>query len=289
MSWRNVVVTKHSKISTKLRHLLIMTDDDSYQIPLSDIGNIVIDTTRAVITTHAVAECMERKIKIIFCDSRGIPIGETIPYAVQSNRVPNIRKQLDWDLQRKDLLWQRIVQEKISHQAKLLHEIECVEWESILDLSRNVKAGDPDNREAVAAHMYFPRVFTYDFTRSDEAHPVNALLNYGYSILLSETCRQISVAGYLTEIGVHHESDKNPYNLASDLMEPFRPFVDKAVYHMGQKELTPQTKVILVSLLLEEVPELHGKLSRAIECYVQDCLRYLACEDDELPYLGFCG
>ncbi|TCD54451.1 type II CRISPR-associated endonuclease Cas1 [Alloscardovia theropitheci] len=286
MSWRNVVVTKHSKVSTKLNHLVIQTDEDSFQIPLSDIGNIIIDTTRAVITTHAVSECMEKKIKIIFCDSRGIPIGETVPYAVQTNRVPNIRRQLNWDKERRDILWQRIVQEKIAHQAQVLEEIECPDWKDVYSLANAVQVGDPDNREAVAAHMYFPRLFTYEFTRSDESHPINALLNYGYAILLSETCRQVSLAGYLTEIGVHHESDKNPYNLASDLMEPFRPYVDKAIGSMELKELNPQTKIELVSLLLGEIPELHGKLSRVIECFVQDCLRYLA-GDEKVPQLGY--
>lgn len=286
MSWRNVVITKHSKISTKLNHLVILTDDDSYQIPLADINNVIIDTTRAAITTHAVAECMEKKIKIIFCDSRGIPVGETVPYAVHTNRVSNIRKQFSWESKTRDLLWQRITQEKIAHQAKLLQAVGCEDWQNIYTLAENVKPGDPDNREAVAAHMYFPRLFSYDFTRSDDSHPVNALLNYGYTILLSETCRQISLAGYLTEIGVHHENDKNPYNLASDLMEPFRPFVDKAIYGLENQELNPQTKVQLASLLLQEVPELHEKLSNAIGTFVQGSLRYLA-GSEKLPKLGY--
>ncbi|MFC0265042.1 type II CRISPR-associated endonuclease Cas1 [Alloscardovia macacae] len=287
MSWRNVFVSKHSKISTKMNHLVILTDDDSYQIPLSDIGNVIIDTTRAAITTYAVAECMEKKIKIVFCDARGIPVGETVPYAVHGNRVVNIRTQMNWQKSKRDTLWRTIVQEKIAHQAILLKDIECADWGSVYALAEEVQEGDPKNKEAVAAHMYFPRIFTYEFTRSDSSHPINAMLNYGYAVLLSETCRHISALGYLTEIGVHHESEKNPYNLASDLMEPFRPFVDRAVYGMDVKELNPKTKVELVNLLLEEEPGLPGKLSRSIECFVQSCLRYLAEENCALPSLGF--
>lgn len=286
MAWRNIVITKHSKISAKMNHLVILTDDDSFQLPLDDVAIIVVETTRAVITTHAMSECLARNIKLIFCDSKGSPIGESLPYKINTNRVANIRKQFQWDQKLKDMLWQRIVQEKITHQAYVLSEIDCEDAEAVRKLASVVTAGDMDNREAVAAHMYFPRLFTYEFVRGDDSNPVNALLNYGYSIILSETCRQVAQYGYLSELGIHHDNDKNPFNLACDLMEPFRPYADKRIYELEEKELNPETKVKLVELLRDEIPEQNTNLSHLIELYVRDSLRYLD-GSGKLPELGF--
>lgn len=286
MAWRNVVITKHCKISAKMNLLTVQTDEDSYQFPLSDIDILLVATTRAAITTHAVSECMKRNIKIVFCDEKGLPIGETISYVSTKNRVANIRSQFNWEQGMKGELWRVIVQEKIAHQALVLKKFDCSDADRIMSIADTVKPGDLDNREAVVAHMYFPRLFSYDFVREDDTNPINGLLNYGYSIILSEVARQVSQYGYLNEIGIHHDNDKNPFNLACDLMEPFRPFVDAKVYTIENQELSPENKRFLIELLREEIPELSGSLSRIIEIFVRDSLRYLS-NGSNLPILGF--
>lgn len=291
MAWRNVVVTKHCKISVKLKSLIVQTDDDVVQIPLDDIGLLLIATTHAVITSNAMAVLLKRDIKIIFCDDKHLPVGETNPYKTDVSRRCCIDRQIGWSTERKGLLWQQIVREKIAHQAAVLEEsCACIDVEKIRALASDVKVDDSDNREAVASHMYFPRLFTYEFIRSDEKNVKNSLLDYGYAVVMSEVARKIAEIGYLTEFGIHHDSERNPFNLACDFMEPFRPFVDRKVYEMGDCALDPRTKVELVRLLRVDLPSFGTTMTQLINVFVRDSFRYLSGED-RLPELGFyqCG
>lgn len=288
MAWRNVVVTKHCKISTKMKLLVVQTDDDIIQIPIDDIGIVMIATTQAVITTNAMAMLLKKDAKVIFCDDRHMPIGETNPYETESSRRSCIVRQMSWKEDRKALLWQRVVQEKIAHQVAVLRKnCECPDIEKMEGLVSAVCPGDPDNREAVAAHMYFPRLFTYEFVRSNDDNEINGLLNYGYAVLLSEVSRKIAEIGYLTEFGIHHDSEKNPFNLACDLMEPFRPFVDEKVFEMEERSLDSAAKDELVRLMRIDLPDFGTTLTQLINVFVRDALRYLS-EGDCLPTLGFC-
>ena len=120
MAWRNVVITKHCKISTKLKLLVVQTDDDVYQFPLDDLGTVMISTTQAVVTANAMANLLKRDVKVIFCDEKHLPIGETNPYETESSRRSCIIQQMCWLEERRNILWQRIVQEKIAHQMQVL-------------------------------------------------------------------------------------------------------------------------------------------------------------------------
>lgn len=291
MAWRNVVVTQHCKISTKMKLLVIQTDDDVCQLPVDDIGTLMIETTRAVITTCAIADLLKRDVKIVFCDDKHLPIGETSPYETESSRRAYIIQQMRWDETRKDLLWQHIVREKIAHQVAVLEKnCDSPDLEKMKALVADVKPGDPDNREAVAAHMYFPRLFTYEFIRSDEENEINGILDYGYAIILSEVARKITEIGYLTEFGIHHDNEKNPFNLACDLMEPFRPFMDERVFQLGAEYLDSKIKNELMRFMRSDMPELGTTITQLINVFVRDALRYLSGEEC-LPELGFvqCG
>lgn len=288
MAWRNVVVTKHCKISTKMKLLVVQTDDDIIQIPIDDIGIVMIATTQAVITANAMAMLLKKDVKVVFCDDRHMPIGETNPYETEFSRRSCIVRQMSWKEDRKALLWQRVVQEKIAHQVAVLRKnCACPDIEKMEGLVSAVCPGDPDNREAVAAHMYFPRLFTYEFVRSNDDNEINGLLNYGYAVLLSEVSRKIAEIGYLTEFGIHHDSEKNPFNLACDLMEPFRPFVDEKVFEMEERSLDSAAKDELVRLMRIDLPDFGTALTQLINVFVRDALRYLS-EGDCLPTLGFC-
>ena len=134
----------------------------------------------------------------------------------------------------------------------------------------DVKPGDSDNREAVAAHMYFPRLFTYEFVRSDEENGINGILDYGYAIILSEVARKITEIGYLTEFGIHHDNEKNPFNLACDLMEPFRPFMDERVFQLGAEHLDSKVKLDLMRFMRSDVPELGTTITQLISVFARD-------------------
>lgn len=142
MTWRNVVITKHCKISTKLKLLVVQTDDDVYQFPLDDLGTVMISTTQAVVTANAMANLLKRDVKVIFCDEKHLPIGETNPYETESSRRSCIIQQMCWLEERRNILWQRIVQEKIAHQMQVLERCcPCPDVEKIGTLAADVKSG----------------------------------------------------------------------------------------------------------------------------------------------------
>lgn len=248
MSFRTVVVTKHSKISYKMNQLVIQTDSDLHQIPVDDITVLLIETTQAVVTGYAMMELLRHNVKVIFSDEKGIPVGEVNGYFGNKSRNANIQNQIIWPLERKQQLWQHITHHKLAGQQAHLQEYQ-INADAFDDLIANIEIGDATNREAVGARLYFQRLFGSDFTRKNDAHPLNAKLNYGYQILLAAMAREIRAAGYLTEIGIHHDNMANEFNLASDLIEPFRPVVDQIVKRYEQAEFDLNMKLELVGAL----------------------------------------
>ena len=277
MGWRNVIITQHSKLSYSSNMMVVHTRDGINQIPVSDINILVVLTTQAVITSALIAELAKKQTKVIFVDEKQEPICETENYYSTNCYPEKLIKQFNWEEDRKQILWTKIVAAKIQNQMNVLRiyglptdEIE----KDFLELELN----DASNREATTARKYFTELFGKDFKRREGSKALNAALNYGYSILLSAVNRKITMDGNRTYMGVHHSSEHNPFNLGSDLMEPFRPFVDYWLYdHKNIKEFTPDIKYGLVELLSLRIIYNGDRmiLGNAINQYVHDCLRYL--------------
>ncbi|GAF40171.1 CRISPR-associated protein Cas1 [Agrilactobacillus composti DSM 18527 = JCM 14202] len=284
MAFRTVVITQHCKINYQLNHLKVRTEDNIAQIPVNDISVLLIATTQAVITGYCIAELLKENVKVIFCDDHGIPVGEINGYFGNKLRNRCIAKQVHWDSKRTESLWQLIVQRKIENQGSLLSDL-ALNDTGFAELQATVAPGDSHNREAVAAKMYFPRLFGATFTRQDGANLINAHLNYGYQIFMAALAREIHSAGYLTEIGIHHVSSENEFNLASDLMEIFRPLVDRQVYEQRDKPLEREQKLALVDLL-NDVVRINGHQStvtNAMGEVTRQALDYLSGKRVELP------
>ena len=224
MAWRHLVITQPSKLSYKNNQLLIQINADTQQLPLSDIHTIVVSTTRAVVTTYLLQKIIENNIKIIFCDQNHDPCAELDGFYQNVNRNQNIQKQFEWSQEIKDILWDAIVRAKLIGEAIHFKSVNG-EADDLVNEINKIEFADTSNREAVVAKKYFVGLFGKDFTRQQD-NDINAALNYGYSILLSCFNREVVGQGYLTQLGIHHSSVKNDFNLSSDLMEPFRPFVD---------------------------------------------------------------
>ncbi|CAK1249328.1 type II CRISPR-associated endonuclease Cas1 [Fructobacillus fructosus] len=289
MAWRTVFVNEHAKINYKMNDINIQTKEGGTRIPIDDIRVLILGNTRTVITSYAVNELQKKNVKIINCDEKGMPVGEFLSYCDNTKQNINIWKQFDWAENRKNLLWQKIVQTKIFNQHQALGEKVIANYGKLKEIGLEVKEADEDNREGQAARLYFPRIFDKDFVRSNDSLKANAHLNYGYSILLSAVSREIVAAGFLTQIGVHHQSQTNPFNLASDLMEPFRPYVDRIVKWQRDSPLTLEHKLNLVSVLNEEITmnSKRYELAQAVQKHVQECLKYLCSDDSELPEMDF--
>ena len=284
MGWRSVIITQHAKLTYSMQMMIVQTRDGINQIPIEDVNLLLVSTTQAVITSALISKLAQNQTKVIFVDEKGNPIVETAVYYPGTRNMAKLTQQFNWDDHLKELLWTRIVSQKIKNQIAVLanYHLNKDEVQSELD---QLEINDESNREAIAARKYFMLLFDKDFVRRDTS-AINAALDYGYAILLSSFNREIAMNGYLTYFGIHHCSQENQFNLASDLMEPFRPFIDYWVKaHERIKELTPDIKYGLVELLSLEI-KFNGKktlLTNAIAVYVRECLKFLSGDSKELP------
>lgn len=279
MGWRSVVITQHAKLTYSMNMMIVQTRDGINQIPISDINILLVSTSQAVITSALISKLAENHSKVIFVDDKYQPVTETVDYYPNNRNIKKLNDQFNWNVQRTSLLWTKIVTAKIKNQIQVLtnYRIDSSDVQNELD---KLELNDPTNREAAAARKYFIKMFGKNFVRRNN-NVINAALDYGYSILLSSFNREIAVNGYLTYLGIHHHSAENQFNLGSDLMEPFRPFVDYWVKaHENIQNFTPDIKYGLVELLSLEII-FNGKktiLSNAIAEYVRSCLKYLSGE-----------
>jgi CRISPR-associated protein Cas1 len=252
MSWRTVVVSRSAKLDYQMGYMVVR-QEETIRIFLNEINTVIIETTAVSITGTLMCELVKNKIKVIFCDEKRNPSSELMPYYGSHDTSAKIRNQITWSSDIKAVVWTEIVTEKIKKQMELLNKInknqEAALLQSYID---DIQYGDSSNREGHAAKVYFNAMFGKDFTRTSDCN-VNAALNYGYSIILSSFTREIVANGYITQIGLFHDNMFNQFNLASDLMEPFRPIVDELVFNMELHDFEKSEKMEIVNLLNKQV------------------------------------
>ena len=285
MSFRTVVITKQSKISYKNRFLVVKQNNDEKYIHLSEIDTIIVDSISVSISAYLLKELSDNKINIIFCDEKHNPFGELSSFYSRHNTSKKIKEQFEWKKTRKEELWSKIVQNKIINQANLLKKIRCKKYELMLSYVAEVTLGDKTNREGHAAKVYFNELFGKNFSRNDNNN-INAALNYGYAVLLSTINKEIISNGYLTQIGIHHKNEFNPFNLTCDLMEPFRIVIDRFVYYNQDRVFNTEYKMDMVNIFNNNYLYLEKRytLKDIIKMYVKNTLD--AMEDIE-KYKGF--
>lgn len=282
MSWRVVVISKRAKLDYQLGYLVVRNESVT-KIHLGEISTLLIESTAVSITTSLLAELTKKKIKVIFCDKKRNPSSELVGYYGSHDTSSKVRNQIQWSRNSKDTVWTEIVTEKIRKQKKLL-EYQGKEESKLLDsYLQEIKWNDETNREGHAAKVYFNALFGLDFTRTTDCS-VNSALNYGYSIILSAFTREITANGYITQLGLFHDNMFNQFNLASDLMEPFRVLVDKEVLEMKFEEFEVDEKRRLVNILNHEVV-IDGKVqyvNNAVKIYCKSVFDALNENDSSL-------
>ena len=228
-------------------------------IPIEDIGVVVLDNRRITITTSLISALLNNNAAIVSCDEKCMPAGLILPLQANSIQSERFRDQLSASLPLKKRLWQQTVMSKIRNQAAILQYITGVEARNMLSWASKVKSGDSDNLEARAAAFYWKNLFPDydDFTR-DRYNPYpNNLLNYGYAILRAIIARSLVGTGLLPTLGIHHHNRYNAYCLADDIMEPYRPYVDKLVIDIVAEnsalELNKEVKSKLLSIPVLDV------------------------------------
>ena len=201
--------------------------------PIEDIGVVVLDHKQITITSGALEALLENNCAIITCDSKSMPIGLMLPLYGNTTQNERFRQQLDASLPLMKQLWQQTIKAKIENQAVVLKEYSDVETKCMNVWAADVKSGDSNNLEARAAAYYWKNLFQIEgFTRDRDGIPPNNLLNYGYAILRAVVARGLVVSGLLPTLGIHHHNRYNAYCLADDVMEPYRPYVDRLVCGM---------------------------------------------------------
>ena len=268
MSWRTVIISNQAKLDYKMG-LMVVRGEETKRILLDEIAILVIENPAVSLTGCLIEALIDKKVKVIFCDSKRSPTAELIPHHGSHDSTAKIRVQAAWSDEVKAVIWREIITEKIRKQAAFLYETgKEKESELIESYIGNVELLDATNREGHAAKVYFNALFGMDFTRSAD-NAVNASLNYGYSLILSAFNREVSANGYLTQLGIFHNNMFNQFNLASDLMEPFRILVDRIVVKNKPEKFEREEKLDYIYMLEDEVL-IDGKyqyVSNAIKIY----------------------
>lgn len=269
MSWRTVIISRSAKLDYQMGYMIVRQDAVT-KIHISEIHTVIIESTAVSLTAALLAELTDHKVKVIFCDSKRNPSSELLPYYGSHDTSRKVRNQIVWDNDIKTAVWTEIVSEKIRNQMLVLETYNKPESELLYQYLNELEFGDSTNREGHAAKVYFNALFGKDFSRSSDC-VINAALNYGYSIILSSFTREIALNGYITQLGLFHDNMFNPFNLASDLMEPFRALVDRCVLKMRPVIFEKTEKLTLVDIVNSEV-SINGRkevVSNAIKIYTK--------------------
>lgn len=276
MSFRTVFIESPCRLSYESGYLLVRKEDDTAKIHLSEISSIVLQTRRVYISAYLMGELAKFKISLVVSDEKCNPVGQYLPLYGAHNVSKRVMEQMEWGEPIKKRVWQRVVRDKIRLQSEFLLERECPEGKILQGIVPEVRSGDTTNREAQAARIYFRALFGNSFSRDIECS-VNAALDYGYAILLSMVNREVVSRGFLTQSGICHRSEYNQFNFACDLMEPFRPAVDKLVIDCVASEFDSDVRRILGDLANVGVSYRDGsyRLISVVSLYVQDCLNAL--------------
>lgn len=256
------------EISTDNRHLSTEHGFLIIEENKKEIGRIALDTIEAVIvyahgitySNNVLVKLAEQKSPLVICSQNFLPTSILIPIDGNYTQASIMDAQIEATEPTKKRLWQQITKTKLLQQASVLEHL-GKPYKFLQELSKEVKSGDPENKEGEGARKYFPLLFGKDFIRDRDAKGINLLLNYGYIILRSSVARSIIASGLHPTLGLHHKNQYNAFRLADDLIEPFRPLVDMVVYNLIQQqktELNKETKSKLVNILSQNMPALIG-------------------------------
>ncbi len=254
MGYRSIVISSSVRLSVKNEQLVI-EGENSGTVPVEDIRTLMIESRTATVTAYTLSALSAAGVCVYLCDEKHLPCAVLQPLGQYSRQRKQLLLQLEQGKPHLKRMWQDIVVAKIKNQAKCLElcGVDAEYYQKVVRLASAVQSGDPTNAEGQAAALYFPYLFGRGFSRGADTE-VNAALNYGYAIMRGYIARVLANYGFEPCLGIHHHSELNSYNLADDLIEPFRPLVDLFVFQtFSNEELTPQRKRELCNILNYEM------------------------------------
>lgn len=287
MAFRTVVIKNRCKLEYSLNYLVCRGDFEK-KILIDEIETLIIQNIGVSLTCALLSALIDKKVKVIFCDAKSNPQFELTPYYNNYCTYKKIMNQINFNNEFKDIMWSRIIYEKINNEYRLLKKVNNPSSEKLKKYLSEIEDGDKTNREGHAAKVYFNSLFNNTFFRDDDKNPINKYLNYGYSILVSSINREIKSFGYLTELGIHHKGETNSFNLSYDFIEPLRTLIDS--YVVLNKVNDSNYKDTFIKMLSSQVLW-KGKvtyLDNAIHLYVQGLLNCLSTNDiSEISFIEY--
>ncbi len=292
MSWRILQITKPCTLKIKNKQLLyVPQEEEEISFPLEDISVLILENRQITMHNILLAELAEHGICLFSCDESHMPCGAYFPFLsyYQSSHMAKLQMEMRKPLQNR--LWQELVRVKIQNQALCLKILQRQGIEKLFAYSKKVVSGDKGNIEAAAANHYFKMLFS-SFSRKNDEDLRNIFLNYGYAILRACIARSLVGVGLLPCFGLHHANMFNAYNLADDIIEPYRPFVDFSVYKLFQENsienINTQYKNQLARVLTKQImiEESEVTVLKAIEYTCQSLAKSIKLKKNvlALPY-----
>lgn len=279
MVWRSVVISQPAKL--KREHFsLVIEQAQSARVPFEDIAVIVLNNREITLTHPVLSACAEYGIALYSTGDNHQPNGVFLPFLSHSRATRMMRLQLGIDKPQTKRAWAEVIKVKISNQAACLLLAKCGDVGRLQSYASRVRSGDTENMEAQASSYYFPQLFDKGFYRAKDCW-VNAALDYGYAIIRGAIARALVAHGFQPNIGLFHRSEQNAFNLADDMIEPYRALVDLHVFNAINPhadplaELKPTDKTALVALLNADVKMPRGNMSvlASIEQVTESLLR----------------
>lgn len=284
MGFRQIYIEETAELSLHNDNIKIEKNDKSFLLPISDIDLIFVENPRVVFTARLVTQLSKNNVTLVLCDEKYIPTSISLPLNGSNNQIEIFNLQIEQLPSKKDKLWEYIIRQKIiNHSSTIKLIFKDLRYLEFLEYSKNIKSGDKTFIEGAEARLYFRNLFGDNFIRHQDDE-INLALNYGYSIINSAIIRMLVAAGIDPKIGVHHDNKKNFYNLASDLLEPYRAFVDYYVYKNKEfigEPLSRHIRLGLVDLLNSEVQinNIKTTLSNSIKIMIYSFIDYLKSGD----------
>jgi len=288
MGFRILIVNSHSKLSYKNNYLYFKSEDKVEPIHLSEIDMLFLETTDIAITTMLMSKLMEQNISVIFCDNKRLPSAQLTPFYGRHDSTLAIKKQILWTEEEKARVAHELIRQKINNQSIFLQDNNFVEKSAaVKELLKGLEVHDPNNREGHAARIFFNTLYGNSFSR-DDVCDINAALDYGYTLIMSLFAREIIKCGCITQLGINHSNQFNPYNLASDIMEPFRIVIDEIVYKNRHAPFdTIKWKLFEVFNRTYYFNNSSMFLNNIAAHYVKACISYLNNDAVKLPIFGY--
>ena len=253
MSWKTIIINEAEKVSLFLDSLVVTKDDYPIKFLIADLNCIIFEDPKAVITIKIANKLAINGVLVVFCDQNYMPTSILNPFDGHFMQLKIINNQLNWTIEQRRILWQRIVKQKINNQIDVLklNEKSQEKIKLLYKFTDEIELADTTNREGHAAKVYFNELFGKEFVRTDEDSIINAALNYGYSIIRSAVSRSLVGKGLHPSISIFHKNQYDSFALADDLMEPFRPLVDDYVYknYQNWEYFGKNEKINIINLL----------------------------------------